>query len=307
MPKPALLVLAAGMGSRYGGLKQLDPVGPCGEIIIDYSIYDAIRAGFDKVVFIIRHDIEDEFKNVIGTRYKTEIEIQYAYQELDALPEGFAVPEGRSKPWGTGHAILMAEGIVNEPFAVINADDFYGRAGFPLLFDYLSSSSSTHYDGSANCAMVGYSLRNTLSEFGAVARGICSVGTDGYLDAVNECTKIEKRDKGALNLAKGEAFSELTGDEVVSLNFWGIQPSIFNELRRRFSVFLEENGENPKSEFFIPSVVDELIRGGKAKVTVLRSSDKWFGVTYKDDKPKVMSDIRNLVERGEYPEGLFNR
>jgi dTDP-glucose pyrophosphorylase len=307
MTKPTLLVLAAGMGSRYGGLKQLDPVGPSGEIIIDYSIYDTIRAGFGKVVFVIRRDIEEAFKAVIGTRYRDEIEIDYAYQELTALPEGFTVPEGRVKPWGTGHAILMAGDIIKEPFAVINADDFYGRSGFNLLADHLSNTPPCHDDGSANFAMVGYTLRNTLSEFGTVARGICSIGSDGCLNGVNECTKIEKRGDAAFNLAEGEAYSELTGDEIVSLNFWGFQPSIFEELRSQFAEFLENNRENLKSEFFIPSVVDNMVGSGKARLKVLHSNDKWFGVTYKDDKPKVVSDIRNLIERGVYPEVLFPR
>ncbi|NOY74408.1 MAG: nucleotidyltransferase [Kiritimatiellaeota bacterium] len=305
MPKPALLVLAAGMGSRYGGLKQLDPVGPDGEIIIDYSIYDTIRAGFGKVVFVIRRDIEEIFKKVIGTRYENKIAIEYAFQELDNLPEGFSVPDGRTKPWGTGHAILMAENFINEPFAVINADDFYGCSGFTMLYDYLSTTEPAFEDGAANFAMVGYYLRNTLSDNGTVARGVCAVDSNDFLEGVDECTKIERKGKGAFNTAEGEAYVDLTGDEIVSLNFWGFQPSIFNELRSLFGMFLTENHENLKSEFFIPTVVDELIRDAKAKVSVLRSEDKWFGITYKDDKPSVVSEIRTLVERGAYPEALF--
>lgn len=305
MSKPTLLVLAAGMGSRYGGLKQLDPVGPSGEVIIDYSIYDTIRAGFGKVVFIIRRDIEDAFKRVIGTRYEKEIEIEYAYQELTAIPDGFTIPTDRSKPWGTAHAILMAERLINEPFAVINADDFYGRSGFELLGKYLSGASECHDDGSANFAMVGYSLRNTLSEHGTVARGICSVDSNDCLKSVVECTKIEKRGNSACNTAENEGYSTLSGDEIVSLNFWGFQPSIFEELQSQFHLFLTENINKPKSEFFIPSVVDQTVVSGKARVNVLRSSDKWFGVTYRDDKPKVVANIMELVESGVYPERLF--
>lgn len=305
MSKPTLLVLAAGMGSRYGGLKQLDPVGPSGEVIIDYSIYDTIRAGFGKVVFVIRRDIEEAFKQVIGTRYENEIEIQYAYQELSSIPEDFSVPAERTKPWGTAHAILMAEKLINEPFAVINADDFYGLSGFELLGNYLGASDERNDDGSANFAMVGYTLNNTLSENGSVARGICSVDSDNYLKSVEECTKIEKRGGSAFNTAEGEAYSTLNGDEIVSLNFWGFQPSIFEELQSQFRLFLSESVNKPKSEFFIPSVVDDSVASGRAKVKVLNSSDKWFGVTYRDDKPKVVANILDLVKKGVYPDKLF--
>jgi UTP-glucose-1-phosphate uridylyltransferase len=305
MTKPTLLVLAAGMGSRYGGLKQLDPVGPSGEVIMDYSIYDTIRAGFGKVVFIIRRDIEDAFKSVIGTRYEKEIEIKYAYQELTSIPEGFTLPSERSKPWGTAHAILMADKLINEPFAVINADDFYGHSGFELLGKYLSTAPGSHEDGSANFAMVGYTLKNTLSEHGTVARGICSVDSDHYLTGVDECTKIEKRENSAFNKGEGEKYSFLNGDEIVSLNFWGFQPSIFEELQSQFRLFLTENIDIPKAEFFIPSVVDNAVAARHAKVRVLHSSDKWFGVTYKEDKAQVVANIQALVDAGAYPEKLF--
>ena len=299
--KPTLLVLAAGMGSRYGGLKQLDPVGPSDEIIIDYSIYDAIQAGFGKVVFLIRKDIEDAFRESIGNRYEGKIEIDYAFQGVKDIPEGFVIPDERDKPWGTGHAVLMAEDVINEPFAVINADDFYGRSGFKLMADYLSSENSE----TANFAMVGFILRNTLSEHGTVSRGVCTTDSEDYLQNVTEITKIEKRKNGAKNLAEGESITDMTGEEIVSMNMWGFTPEIFPELNKQFLEFLEKDINTPKSEFFIPFAVDTMVEQGFAKVKVLKSVDQWFGVTYKEDKPVVVASIQKLIDDGVYPGKLF--
>jgi len=299
--KPTLLVLAAGMGSRYGGLKQLDPVGPSDEIIIDYSIYDAIQAGFGKVVFLIRRDIEDVFRESIGKRYEGKIEVDYAFQSKDDIPEGFSIPEERDKPWGTGQAVLAAESVINEPFAVINADDFYGRSGFKLLAQQLSEES----DGLAHLSMVGFILRNTLSEHGTVSRGICTTDSNAYLQDVTEITKIQKSGNGAKNLADGEAITDLTADEIVSMNMWGFTPEIFPEMKKQFVEFLEKNIDTPKSEFYLPLAVDTLIKQGLGKVKVLKSEDHWFGVTYQEDKPVVVASIKKLVDDGIYPEELF--
>jgi UTP-glucose-1-phosphate uridylyltransferase len=299
--KPTLLVLAAGMGSRYGGLKQVDPVGPSGEIIIDYSIYDAIRAGFGKVVFVIRKDIEESFKESIGNRYEGKIEIDYAFQELDNLPSGFELPEERQKPWGTGHAILMAKDLINEPFAVINADDFYGQSGYQLIADYLRNAKDTE---KADYCMVGYILRNTLSEFGTVSRGVCACTDDGYLIDVEELTKIKKTGDSAKNIEEG-AERELTGNEIVSMNLWGFTPSIFKVLEDDFKLFLAENIDKPKSEFFIPSIVDKAIKNNLATTMVLECPERWFGITYREDKPEVVKSIQKLVDQGKYPEKLY--
>ena len=295
-----LLVLAAGMGSRYGGLKQLDPVGPSGEIIIDYSVYDALRSGFGKVVFLIRRDIELAFKDFVEGRYGDAIEIGYAYQSVEDLPVGFVPPAGRTKPWGTGHAMLMARDEIAGPFAVINADDFYGRSGFEVL--------AAHFRGcdSAEFALVGFELDKTLSENGSVSRGVCSIDSAGYLEDVSECTKIEKRDGRIVNSAEGEGYSEFRGDELVSMNMWGFEPSVFEELDSRFQSFLAEHAEDPKSEFYIPYAVDGMIKSGVSKVKVLSSHDQWYGVTYREDKPLVEAGIRSLVESGVYPERLFS-
>lgn len=296
---PTLLVLAAGMGSRYGGLKQIDPVGPCGETIIDYSIYDALRAGFGKLVFIIRKDIEQQFKEIVGARFEKRIAVEYVYQELNLLPPGFELPAGRTKPWGTGHAILMAANAIHEPFAVINADDFYGAAGYRVLAQQLQS-------GSPDYSMVGFILRNTLSEFGSVARGVCQVSSDGYLKDVVELTKIEIDGAHAKNTDGAGKVTELTGDEVVSMNMWGFTPRIFPELQEQFKKFLELNSSNLKAEFFIPSVVNELVLAGQTRVKVLPSNDSWFGITYRDDHPRVVASINHLIHEGYYPERLWS-
>ncbi len=300
--KPTLLVLAAGMGSRYGGLKQIDPVGPSGEIIIDYSIFDALRSGFGKVVFVIRKDIEPLFKECVGSRFEGKIAVGYAYQELDMLPAGIALPSDRKKPWGTGHAILVAKDKVKEPFVVINADDFYGHHGYSLMAEYLGAlrNDSTDY------GMVGFILRNTLSEHGSVARGVCAVDKGGFLADVEEITKIEKEGSGAKCPGKdGASDRRLSGDETVSMNMWGFTPSIFAHLESQFRSFLATGVSDPKSEFFIPTVVNNLVKSSKARVRVLQSRDSWFGITYKEDKPVVVASIRELVGGGAYPGKLF--
>ncbi|QSH41229.1 sugar phosphate nucleotidyltransferase [Lentisphaerota bacterium ZTH] len=300
--KPTLVVLAAGMGSRYGGLKQLDQVGPSGETIIDYSIYDAIRAGFGKVVFIIRRDIEEPFKKAVGSRYSERIKVEYAFQQLDALPEGFKVPEGREKPWGTGHAVLMCRDIIREPFAVINGDDFYGRHGFKLLADCLASA----VDGSkAAFSMCGFILRNTLSDNGTVSRGMCELDSAGNLSQVAEHLKVERNGKAAISHMPDGSSIAFTGDEIVSLNMWGFTPSLFKYMDKMFVEFLDKHGNEMKSEFFIPFVVDTLIKNGSAEVKVMTSEDSWFGITYREDKPKVVASIKELVTKGFYPEKLF--
>lgn len=298
--KPTLLILAAGMGSRYGGLKQMDKVGPSGETIIDYSIYDAIRAGFGKIVFVIRREIEEEFKEVFVNKLKGEIDIEYAFQELTMLPEGFNLPEKRKKPWGTGHAILVAEGKVNEPFAVINADDFYGSQSFEVIAEFLRNNQKED-----EYAMVGYQLDKTLSDFGYVARGVCKADKDGNLQEVTERTNIKRTEKGiAYNGEKGEQVI-LNDNETVSMNFWGFKPSVFAHLNTYFAEFLKEFGNEPKSEFFIPILVMELIKTQQAKVKVLQSGEKWFGVTYREDKEDVMQKVLNKVKAGDYPEQLW--
>jgi UTP-glucose-1-phosphate uridylyltransferase len=291
--QPTLLVMAAGMGSRYGGLKQIDAVGPAGETIIDYSIYDALRTGFARLVFVIRRDIEAPFREAIGSKFEKRIAVDYVFQELDMLPSGFAVPPGRTKPWGTTQAILLAEEVLNEPFAAINADDFYGRESFQVMSAFLR-------EGGRDYAMVGYTLRNTLSEHGSVSRGVCECDAEGYLRAVTELTKIEKQGHAAR--AEGRA---LSGDELVSMNFWGFTPVVFPQLRERFFTFLQRSGHELKSECYIPTTVNELVAAGIARVKVLHTPSSWFGVTYQEDKPQVKASIRQLVARCEYPARLW--
>lgn len=296
--KPALLVLAAGMGIRYGGLKQMDPIGPSGETIMDYSIYDALRAGFGQIVFVIRRDIENPFKNIVGARFEKSIPVAYVFQELEKLPPGFYVPSGRARPWGTGQAILTADGIIREPFAAINADDFYGADSFRALAEHLRS-------GSADYAMVGFVLRNTLSEFGSVARGVCKISSDGFLESVTELTNIERDGRGARAAAADGTALLLAGDEIVSMNLWGFTPLLFGQLRELFAEFLEQHGRDEKSEFYIPAAVNEIIRAGRARVKVLPTADSWFGVTYRADRALVAQGIRTLIARGDYPETLW--
>lgn len=300
--KPTLLVLAAGLGSRYGGLKQLDKLGPNGETIIDYSIYDAIRAGFGKVVFVIRKDIEEEFREVIISKLSGKIEVDYCLQELEYLPKGFELPADRKKPWGTGHAILMAANKINEPFGVINADDFYGADAFKVLAEFFATLKT----GNENIySMVGYDVSNTLSDFGSVSRGVCLENDENYLLSVTERSQIERSHNGI-------AYKDETGDliflipqTIVSMNFWGFTPQIFKQLSEHFTGFLKENIQNPKSEFFIPSVVNDLIEAKESSVKVLHSSARWFGVTYREDRELAVSKIKQLVEEGIYPENLW--
>jgi len=295
---PTLLVLAAGMGSRFGGLKQIEPVGPSGETIIDYSIYDALRAGFGKLVFVIRKDIEQAFKETVGARFEKVAPVEYVMQELDKLPAGYSIPEGRTKPWGTTHAILMGADAIKEPFAAINADDFYGAEGYRALADHLNS-------GSPDFAMVGFVLRNTLSEHGSVARGVCQVDANRYLTDVVEMLKIEHDGAHAKNTAADGTVTALDGSEPVSMNMWAFQPSIFPLLQAKFHEFLQKSGSELKAECLIPNTVNELVKAGKSRVKVLHTNDSWFGVTYREDQPSVVANIRALVAAGKYPEKLW--
>jgi len=299
--KPTLVILAAGMGSRFGGLKQVEPVGPNGEAIIDYTIFDAIRAGFGKVVFIIRESFADAFKEKFGDKLKGRIEVEYVYQELDNLPEGFTLPEGREKPWGTAHAILVAKDLVNEPFCALNADDFYGKNAYQVLADFLNSS-----DDDAEFAMVGYQLKNTLSDFGSVSRGICTVDDEQNLVKIVETVKIIKKGDAAISIEEDGSETPMTGEESASMNMWGFKTSLFETLETKFVAFLKTEINKPKSEMYIPSVVFEMIEENKANVKVLKADSPWFGVTYKEDKPIVVDKIRKLIDEGEYPEKLWN-
>lgn len=300
--KPTLLILAAGMGSRYGSLKQIDPIGPSGETIIDYSVFDAIRAGFGKVVFIIRKDIENDFREVFIEKLSKHIKVEYVFQELDMLPEGFVPPAERVKPWGTGHAILMAEKAIHEPFAALNADDFYGAGAFRVMASYLNSitpSTQTDY------AMVGYDLGKTMSEYGSVSRGICRKDDEDWLLEVTERTKIAFTDHGIADIQPGQEPLVLRKDDIVSMNFWGFTPEYFRQTGDLFREFLAANKQDPKSEFYIPLAVDSLIKQKKARIKVLHSHDQWFGVTYKEDKPLVINKIKQLIQQGFYPEKLW--
>ena len=288
-----LLVMAAGMGSRYGGLKQLDTIGPNGETIIDYSVYDAIEAGFNKVVFIIRQEFENEFKERISEKYTGKIQVEFVFQELHSLPDSFFCPKKRVKPWGTGHAILSATDFINSPFVVINGDDYYGRESFKIVADY-------YRGGVDGFSMVAFQLDKTLSIFGGVTRGLCTV-KGGKLDTVIETNNLQKTGNGV----SSDRDIALDGTEPVSMNMWGFTPILFKYLKEKFVEFLKENGTDLKSEFLIPSVINEIIQTGEEPVQVLRSDSKWFGVTYKDDKPYVMGEIKKLINAGAYPIKLF--
>lgn len=303
--KPVLVVMAAGMGSRYGGLKQIDPVDEYGHIIIDFSIYDAVRAGFEKVVFIIKRENEADFRAAIGDRISKQIEVAYVFQELQNLPEGFSVPEGRVKPWGTGHAVLSCQDVIDGPFAVINADDYYGSRAFQMAYQFLTEYED---DDKYRYMMVGYQVENTLTENGHVARGVCETDADGYLSDIVERTHIAWHGDGiAYTEDDGQTWTAIPEGSTVSMNMWGFSASILPELRDRFAAFLSANLEkNPlKCEYFLPFVVDELLKEGKATVQVLKSADRWYGVTYREDKPQVMAAIRALKEQGLYPEKLW--
>ena len=305
MKKPVLVIMAAGMGSRYGGLKQIDPVDNEGHIIMDFSIYDAKRAGFEKVVFIIKKAIEKEFKAGIGDRISQYMDVEYVYQELDTRPEGFEVPEGRVKPFGTGHAILSCKDVVDGPFAVINADDYYGVHAFQEIYNYLTENED---DEKYHYAMVGYILSNTLTENGYVSRGICEMDKDAFLTGITERTHIEQRDMGVqFTEDDGQTWEDIAADSIVSMNMFGFTASMLKELECRFPEFLEKGlKENPmKCEYFLPSVVSDLIEEDKADVKVLRSEDRWYGITYKEDKEAVVSAVQKLKDTGVYPQHLW--
>lgn len=305
MKKPVLVIMAAGMGSRYGGLKQIDPVDNEGHIIMDFSIYDAKRAGFEKVVFIIKKAIEKEFKAGIGDRISQYMDVEYVYQELDTLPEGFEVPEERVKPFGTGHAILSCKDVVDGPFAVINADDYYGVHAFQEIYNYLTENED---DEKYHYAMVGYILSNTLTENGYVSRGICEMDKDAFLTGITERTHIEQRDMGVqFTEDDGQTWEDIAADSIVSMNMFGFTASMLKELECRFPEFLKKGlEENPmKCEYFLPSVVSDLIEEDKADVKVLRSEDRWYGITYKEDKEAVVSAVQKLKDTGVYPQHLW--
>ncbi|MCR5234322.1 MAG: nucleotidyltransferase [Lachnospiraceae bacterium] len=311
MDKPVLVIMAAGMGSRYGGLKQIDPVDEQGNKIIDFSIYDAVRAGFSKVIFIIKKENEQDFRLCIGDVVKDHIDVEYAFQELTDIPEGMTVPEGRVKPWGTAHAVLSARRLINGPFAVINADDFYGREAFKIIYDYLVKLQTEEEKGTdikLGAVMVGYELKNTLTENGYVSRGVCSTDKDGYLTAIVERTHIEKKDNGAAYTEdEGQTYVDIADDSIVSMNMWGFTQGFVGEAVKSFEMFFKNTVPlNPlKAECYLPGVVDELLKEDRATVKVLKSADRWFGVTYKEDKPFVAESIKALKEKGEYPEELW--
>ena len=307
--KPVLVVMAAGMGSRYGGLKQIDPVGVCGEAILDYSLYDAYEAGFETAVIIIKEAIKKDFMETVGKRLENApLEIRYAYQELDKLPAGYTVPEGRTKPWGTSHAILCArEAIDGAPFAVVNADDYYGKSAYKVIFDYLSNCDVTKSD----YCMVGYHLGKTVTENGSVARGVCEADENGYLTVITERTQIEKYEGGIHFTEDGGAtWTDLAPDTIVSMNLWGYTPSFIDEIEARFPAFLDAtlSGNTVKAEFFLPGTVAQLLEEGKATVKVLESPDKWYGVTYAADKPVVVGALQEMGRQGLYPTaGLWSK
>lgn len=305
MNKPVLVIMAAGMGSRYGGLKQIDPVDEEGHIIMDFSMYDARRAGFEKVIFIIKKENEENFKEAVGDRMAKYMDVSYAFQELANIPEGYEVPEGRVKPWGTAHAVLSCIDQIDGPFAVINADDYYGQEAFKLIYDYLASHED---DEKYRYTMVGYHLGNTVTDNGHVARGICDMNENGELVAIHERTRIEKRDGGiAFTEDDGETWTSVSADATVSMNMWGFTKSILTEIKEGFPAFLEEGLQsNPmKCEYFLPTVVSDLLGEDRATVAVLKSADKWYGVTYKEDKPVVVAAIKRMKEEGLYPVHLW--
>ena len=306
MKKPVLVVMAAGMGSRYGGLKQLDPIDDNGHVILDYSVYDARRAGFETVIFVIKPEIEEDFRALVGDRIAKVMEVKYVFQRTDDLPEGYTVPAGREKPWGTAQAVLAARDVVDGPFAVINADDYYGPEGFEEIYNYLLHHPDT--PGMYEYAMVGYLLMNTVTEHGSVARGVCTETASGYLHSVVERTKIIRGERRPQYTEDdGQTWNDLCEDDIVSMNLWGFQRSYLDEAWARFPAFLDRAlEENPlKAEYFLPGVVSGLLSQHKARVKVLRSNDRWYGVTYKEDKPGVMAALRELREKGLYPEKLW--
>lgn len=303
MKKTSLVIMAAGIGSRFGGgIKQLAPVGPSGEIIMDYSIHDALEAGFDKIIFIIRKDLEKDFKEIIGNRIERIAPVEYAYQEMDDLPEGFSVPEGRKKPWGTGQAILCCKDVVDEPFLVINADDYYGKEAYREAYAYLTGRKD---DNAYEACMVGFVLKNTLSDNGGVTRGVCKVDEHRMLSEIVETSNIVKTAEGAAVKTKDGAVP-IDVESEVSMNMWGLSPAFFDVLEKGFDVFLEKlDPENLKGEYLLPTIIGDLLKEGKMKVEARKSHDEWFGVTYKEDKPDVVAAIQKLIKDGVYPEKLF--
>ena len=299
--KPTLLILAAGIGSRYGGMKQIDQVGPSGEAIIDYSIYDAIQAGFGRIVFVIRKNIQQDFIDFFGDKLKGKIPFEFACQELDMVPEGLKVPEERKKPWGTAHAVWVARDVINEPFVVINADDFYGRGSYQAVVSYLADPDT----GPENHCMVGFQIKHTLSDFGTVSRGICEVDNRDFLKAVVERTEIGQSDNNIYYKDENGSEKPLSGDDMVSMNIWGFSPAIFPLLEDHFTEFIHKNINQLKAELYIPTVINDMVRNNKGTMKVLPATDKWFGVTYKEDKPMAIENIRKQVDQGIYPENLW--
>jgi dTDP-glucose pyrophosphorylase len=299
--KSTALVLAAGLGTRYGGLKQIDAVGPYGQTLIDYCVYDALKAGFDRMVFVIRHYFENAFKEQVSSKFDRFVETVYAYQEIDAGVGDFAPPPGREKPWGTGHAILVSRELISEPFAVVNADDYYGLNALKAIFDFLTAERHSANDH----AMVGYILRNTLSDYGTVCRGVCECDGDMFLRRVVERRNVEKTPTGARYIDPDGTIYTLSGDEIVSMNLWGFQPSIFERIEMVFGRFLKKHGSSTSAELFIPTVVDELLQKADATVKVLKTKNPWFGVTYRQDRTAAAQCIRKLTDQGHYPERLW--
>ncbi|MGI6727109.1 MAG: sugar phosphate nucleotidyltransferase [Anaerovoracaceae bacterium] len=307
MNQPILVIMAAGIGSRFGGLKQLAPVGKNGEPIIEFSLYDAIEAGFEKVIFIIKKDIDREFRELIGDKVKDRIDVEYVYQTLDQLPSGYSIPEGRIKPWGTGHAVLCAKHLIDGPFAVINADDYYGKDAFRVMYNFLLNQQDNNDRDYYHFSMVGYLIENTLTEHGHVSRGVCKT-SNGFLDSVNECLRIEKHgDRIEHTKDNGATWESIDAGTIVSMNLWGFTKGFLKELENRFPVFLDKALQsNPiKGEYLLPHIVNDLLTENKVSVEVLHSKDKWYGVTYKDDLVKVASSIQELQNRGFYPNKLF--
>lgn len=304
MSKATLIIMAAGMGSRYGGLKQIDPVGANGEIILDYSVYDAIKAGFDRVIFVIKHEIEADFKSVMQGKFENKIEIEYAYQDINNIPEPFCVPDGRLKPWGTGHAVLSCKDMIDGPFAVINADDYYGKETFKLIYDEITNEKQS--DDKYSFCMVGFKAENTLTENGHVARGVCQINSAGYLTDIVERSKIARRQGKIMFTEDDETWTEIPEGSTVSMNCWGFTEEMMKELDLRFEKFLEKNKDNlSKCEYFLPFVVDDLLKEGKAKVKVLETKEKWYGVTYKADKEIVVDALKKKTQLGVYPEKMW--
>lgn len=304
MPDLSLVVLAAGVGKRYKGLKQVDSIGPAGETLLDYTLYGALGAGFKRVAFVIRREIEDVFRETVGNYWEQHFDISYVFQEIGAgLPQGFSIPAGRKKPWGTGHAVLLSRAAIATPFSVINADDFYGPSGFKEMTNWLRDRPLHSPPPDEHC-LVGYRLRNTLSDHGYVSRGVCRVDPDGFLAEVVERVRIEKEGEGARTLDEKGRWIHLSGDEIVSMNFWGFTPTIFAHLDKGFADFLERSGRGPEAEYFIPCAVNELLRTGKIRVKHIPTGDRWFGLTYPEDLPRVRSHVRELIRGGVYPERI---